>query len=242
MQQILMVDDDVELCEMITEYLLPEGFTVTAVHDGEAAVQKAQEGNYSLLLLDVMLPRLNGFEVLRRLRAASAGASGASVPVLMLTARGHAVDRIVGLEIGADDYLPKPFDERELVARMRAILRRSQTGHTAQKTSRETLTVGDVVMDSGARTVSVGDNLVALTAAEFDLLALLLRGAGTVVERDYMAQEVLDRDLLPFDRSIDTHISHVRRKLGPYPGQAERIKTVRGVGYIYVLPTASASS
>jgi two-component system response regulator CpxR len=237
MQVVLMVDDDVELCDMVREYLFPEGFSVTAVHDGEAAVERAREGSFSLVLLDVMLPRLNGFEVLRRLRSAS---SSADVPVLMLTARGQAVDRIVGLEIGADDYLPKPFDERELVARMRAILRRSKRSDVVDvhPSSRQTLTVGDVLMDIGARTVSIGGVFITLTAAEFDLLALLLRGAGSVVERDHMAQRVLERDLLPFDRSIDTHISHLRRKLGAYANGAERIKTVRSVGYVYVLPSA----
>jgi two-component system response regulator CpxR len=237
-----MVDDDIELCEMMKEYLALEGFAVTAVHDGEAGIEAAEQPGYAMVLLDVMLPRLNGFEVLRRLRAGQRGEGAAGekpVPVLMLTARGDAVDRIVGLEIGADDYLPKPFDERELVARMRAILRRSQSdteGPAGRAPARETLTVGNVVMDVPARTVHVGDELVILTATEFDLLALLLRDAGKVVERDRMAQDVLDRDLLPFDRSIDTHISHLRRKLGPYEGGAERIKTIRGVGYIYVLP------
>jgi two-component system response regulator CpxR len=238
-----MIDDDIELTEMVKEYLSLEGFEVTAVHEGEAAIERARDGSFSLILLDVMLPGLNGFEVLRRLRGG--GAETTNIPVLMLTARGNAVDRIVGLEIGADDYLPKPFDERELVARMRAILRRSTSsvgagggadGVPPAIDAREILTVGEVEMDSGARIVQVSGKPVVLTAAEFDMLALLLRSAGKVVERDQMAHDVLDRQLMPFDRSIDTHISNIRRKLGPYPDGTERIKTVRGVGYLYALP------
>jgi two-component system response regulator CpxR len=233
MPRVLMVDDDVELCEMMTEYLAPEGFEVSAVHDGAAGVEAARTGEYALVLLDVMLPQLNGFEVLRRIRA---GESGAEVPIIMLTARGNAVDRIVGLEVGADDYLPKPFEERELVARMRAILRRAGPA-SAPAAPRQTLTLGDVTMDAGARRVQRGEELLGLTAVEFDLLGQLLQAAGSVVEREQIALEVLDRKLLPFDRSIDTHIVHLRRKLGPHPDGAERIKTVRGVGYIYTLPS-----
>jgi two-component system response regulator CpxR len=178
MQQVLMIDDYVELCEMVAEYLGQEGFTVSAVHNGEAGVARTQEGAYSLILLDVMLPRLNGFEVLRRIRSGESPAS--NVPVLMLTARGNAVDRIVGLEVGADDYLPKPFEERELLARMRAILRRSGAGPAEPARinvlQRETLRVGDLAIDIGARVVRRGDGVVVFTAVEFDLLVLLLRG------------------------------------------------------------------
>jgi len=247
-QRVLMVDDDIELCEMMAEYLGPEGFAVTAAHDGQSGLDCLREGDYALVLLDVMLPRLNGFEVLRRIRAGEAAT--ANVSVLMLTARGDAVDRIVGLEVGADDYLPKPFEERELVARMRAILRRAGSARAASGGDgsgdenrvadvgavREALRVGDLMLDGAARVVRRADEMVTLTAAEFDLLALLLRAAGTVVHRRQIAQEVLDRKLLPFDRSIDTHIVHLRRKLGPHPDGGERIKTVRGVGYIYALP------
>jgi two-component system response regulator CpxR len=232
MQRILMIDDDTELCEMMTEYLTLEGFSVTAENDGESGVQRASGDNFDLILLDVMLPRLNGFEVLRRIRATT---QLAHTPVLMLTARGDAVDRIVGLEVGADDYLPKPFDERELVARMRAILRRTQRPTEAAPT-RGQIVVGDLLVDEGARIVRCNNGDVALTAAEFDLLVLLVREAGSVVEREVIAKRVLDRELLPFDRSIDTHVSHLRRKLGPHPDGSERFKTVRGVGYIYALP------
>lgn len=239
MEQVLMIDDDAELCEMVAEYLALEEFAVTAVHDGSSGIEKAREGTYSLVLLDVMLPGLNGFEVLRRLRAGET--PHAAVPVLMLTARGNAVDRIVGLEVGADDYLPKPFDERELVARMRAILRRARpaslegTVSGNENSSRETLQVGDVSVDVGARLARRGGEELVLTSVEFDTLVLLLRAAGNVVSREQITKEVLDRKLLAFDRSVDTHISRLRRKLGPHPNGAERLKTVRGIGYIYAL-------
>ncbi len=233
-----MIDDDTELCDMVAEYLTLEEFAVTAVHDGLSGIERARTGDFSLVLLDVMLPGLNGFEVLRRLRASDT--PGADIPVLMLTARGNAVDRIVGLEVGADDYLPKPFDERELVARMRAILRRTRTttregAPTSEASSRETLHVGDVMVDVGARIARRAGEELILTAVEFDTLVLLLRAAGTVVSRELITKEVLDRKLVAFDRSVDTHISRLRRKLGPHPNGAERLKTVRGIGYIYAL-------
>jgi two-component system response regulator CpxR len=242
MEQVLMIDDDAELCEMVTEYLALEGFAVTAVHDGQSGIDQARSGAYGLVLLDVMLPGLNGFEVLRRLRAAD---GDNTVPVLMLTARGHAVDRIVGLEVGADDYLPKPFDERELVARMRAILRRT-TPHATQESASaargETVRVADVSLDIGARVAQCGGAAVILTAVEFDLLAMLLRAAGRVVSREDITREVLDRKLVSFDRSVDTHISRLRRKLGPHAHGEERIKTIRGIGYIYTLPPTPQSA
>jgi two-component system response regulator CpxR len=239
MEQVLMVDDDTELCEMVTEYLAPEGFAVTAAHDGPAGIEQARSGAFALVLLDVMLPGLNGFEVLRRLRAAET--SGTSVPVLILTARGNAVDRIVGLEVGADDYLPKPFDERELVARMRAILRRttSATNIPADATpARETLKLEDVTLDLSARVATCNGTAVPLTAVEFDLLAMLLRASGQVVSREQIMRDILDRKLMSFDRSVDTHISRLRRKLGPHAQGEERIKTIRGIGYVYTLPQA----
>lgn len=240
MEHVLMVDDDTELCEMVTEYLALEGFAVTAVHDGPSGIEQARSGAFALVLLDVMLPGLNGFEVLRRLRAMEAGS--ASVPVLMLTARGNAVDRIVGLEVGADDYLPKPFDERELVARMRAILRRTapaDANNTAGTTpARATLKLEDVTLDLGARVATCNNTTVPLTAVEFDLLTMLLRASGQVVSREQIMQDILDRKLMSFDRSVDTHISRLRRKLGPHAHGEDRIKTIRGIGYIYTLPHA----
>lgn len=230
-----MIDDDAELCEMVGEYLVLESFTVTARHDGAAGLEAASGGQYAAVLLDVMLPKMSGFEVLKRLRGGQS--AGAQTPVLMLTARGQAVDRIVGLEVGADDYLPKPFDERELVARLRAILRRVRPATGAASTEeREPLRVGDLAIDSGARIARCGDETLALTAVEFDLLVLLASAAGEIVTRDAISHQVLDRKPSAFDRSVDTHISRLRRKIGPYADGAERVKTVRGVGYIFALP------
>jgi two-component system response regulator CpxR len=226
MTRLLMVDDDIELCEMVGEYLKLEGFAVDAVHDGESGLRAAQSNDYALMLLDVMLPQMSGIEVLRRLRA-----MGSNLPVLMLTARGDASDRIIGLEVGSDDYLPKPFDERELVARLRAILRRVQ--NFALGAAGEVLRVGDLEMNVGARSVKCGAETIQLTSVEFEILAMLLRAAGNVVERDAIARTVLGRPLLHFDRSIDTHISRLRRKLGPRADGGERVVTLRSVGYLY---------
>ena len=231
MDCILIVDDDVELCELVAEYLEPEGFEVEAVHNGEQGLQRALSGHPVLVVLDVMLPGMNGLDVLRQLRKQS------RVPVLILTARGDEVDRIVGLEIGADDYLPKPFNPRELLARVRAILRRSQ-GETPGGAA-DRIHVGDVQVDVGARTVRRGGDAVDLTAVEFALLEILLRNAGQVVNREHLAQTVLGRKFVAYDRSIDMHVSKLRKKLGDYSGGSERIKTVRGVGYIYARPSGA---
>jgi two-component system response regulator CpxR len=233
MDQILIIDDDVALCELVTEYLEPLGFAIESVHRGDLGAERALEGQHALVVLDVMLPGLNGFEVLRRIRAES------KVPVLMLTARGDDVDRIVGLEIGADDYLPKPFNPRELTARIRAILRRVPTEKPIDRTAVKKLSVGDVVLDSGTRTVLRAGANVELTSVEFDLLEKLLRAAGEIVTREDLSQQVLGRSASPFDRSIDMHISNLRKKLGHQSGDAERIKTVRGVGYIYAQATSA---
>ena len=229
MERVLVVDDDVELCELVAEYLEPEGFSVDTAEDGLEGVERALADNYTIIVLDVMLPGINGFEVLRRIRARS------RTPVLMLTARGADVDRIVGLELGADDYLPKPFNPRELVARIHAILRRTQARSeiAATGSASQTLTVGDVRLNLGARTVHRGVEAIELTAAEFDLLAKLLANAGRVVSRDELAEAALGRPLAPLDRSVDMHVSSLRRKLGHEVNGVERIKTVRGAGYIY---------
>ena len=237
MKPILMIDDDTELCEMVGEYLALEGFRVSTQHDGASGLERASQGEFDAILLDVMLPKLSGFEVLKRLRGGNS--AGAQTPVLMLTARGQAVDRIVGLEVGADDYLPKPFDERELVARLRAILRRARPDASTAATpgdKREMLSVGDLHIDGGARLARCGDENLNLTAVEFDLLALLAQSAGDIVTRETISKRILDRQLSAFDRSVDTHISRLRRKIGAYADGAERVKTVRGVGYIYALP------
>jgi len=229
-ERILVIDDDRELCELVKEYIEPEGFSVETVHEGPAGVDRATSGEHACVILDVMLPGLGGFEVLRRTRAAS------SVPIIMLTARGSDLDRIMGLEIGADDYLPKPFNPRELVARIRAIIRRTQS--SAPKpvepvVPREVVAVDDVSIDLGARTVTRAGNAIELTGAEFETLLTLLRSPGRVVTREALVKSALGRKLTPYDRSIDMHVSNVRRKLGPHPSGMDRIKTMRGVGYVY---------
>ena len=233
--RILVIDDDVELCSLVSEYLQPEGFQVESVHDGERGLERALSGDHLLIVLDVMLPKINGFEVLRRIRRTS------RIPVLLLTARGEDVDRIVGLEIGADDYLPKPFNPRELVARIRAILRRTRSPEFGRDAAvPEVLRVGDVELDPATRTVRQAGKAVDLTSVEFNLLQVLLREAGRVVTREDLASSVLSRKFSPFDRSIDMHVSKVRKKLGDSDGGADRIKTIRGVGYIFTRPRDNA--
>src|SRR6266567_7737344 len=227
MERILVIDDDVELCGLIAEYLQAEGFGVDCVHDGESGLQKSKEGDYLLAVLDVMLPGINGFEVLRRVRAVS------RLPVLLLTARGEDVDRIFGLEIGADEYLPKPFNPRELVARIRAILRRTRAG-VGEMQVPDVIKVGDVELDPARRSVHHHGKPVELTSVEFGLLQVLLREAGRVVTREALVDEVLGRKFSPFDRSIDMHVSKVRKKLGDSDAE-DHIKTVRGAGYIFAL-------
>jgi two-component system response regulator CpxR len=222
---VLVVDDDVELCELVSEYLTREGFNVEAVHDGTSVADRALSGNYGIVVLDVMLPRLGGLDVLRRIRAHS------RMPVLMLTARGDDVDRIVGLELGADDYLPKPFNPRELVARIRAILRRAAPA--AEAASDDLIAVDDVELLVGSRAVHCAGSCIDLTSVEFELLRLLLQAAGRVVTREELSRAVLGREFSPYDRSVDVHVSNLRKKLGERPDGAERIKSVRGVGYIY---------
>jgi DNA-binding response OmpR family regulator len=233
--RILVIDDDVELCSLVGEYLEPEGFGVEFVYDGERGLERALSGNHLLAVLDVMLPGMNGLEVLRRIRNTS------RIPVLLLTARGEDVDRIVGLEVGADDYLPKPFNPRELVARIRAILRRTHGEKPGEGRVPEVLQVGDVELDPATRTVRQKGKPVELTSVEFNLLQVLLREAGRVVTRERLVDAVLSRKFSPFDRSIDMHVSKVRKKLGDGDGGMDHIKTVRGVGYIFTHPREKAA-
>jgi two-component system response regulator CpxR len=229
-KRVLVVDDDTELCHLLAQYLSPEGYQVEAVHTGADGVVRALSGEHAIVVLDVMLPDLRGFEVLRRVRARS------RAPVLMLTARGDEQDRILGLEMGADDYLPKPFNPRELCARIEAILRRTATTPAPPDLpAAERLRVDDISMDKGSRVVWRGGEQVDLTTVEFDLLESFLRSAGRVIPREELVHTVLHRDFSPFDRSIDTHVSNLRKKLGALPGGVERIKGVRGIGYQYAL-------
>lgn len=232
MNRILLVDDDVELVEMLTQYLAAEGFTVDAAHDGETALTKARSGNYDLVILDVMMPRMNGFDVLRELRTQSL------TPVLMLTARGEDVDSIIGLELGADDYLPKPCNPRVLLARIRAILRRAEAAATAGagNDAPPTLKLGDIEMHTGTRSVYHRSRPIAMTSTEYSVLEILLSDAGRVVSKADLSERALGRKLTRYDRSLDMHVASLRKKLGPIEGGEERIKTVRNVGYQYTRP------
>lgn len=228
-QNILLVDDDTELCALLEEYLVDEGFKLETCHEGNLGLERALSGQHDLIILDVMLPGSNGFEVLKQLRRKS------DVPVLMLTARGDEVDRIVGLEIGADDYLGKPFNPRELVARMRAIFRRlnAQKSNAASIEVSSKLCVDDIELEPGTRRVLKQGLFIDLTAVEFNLLTVLLQSAGKVISREELNRVVLGREYSPYDRSIDVHISKLRKKLGDKVGQADRIQAIRGEGYLY---------
>jgi two-component system response regulator CpxR len=216
--QILVIDDDTELASLLGEFLKREGFEPEFAYDGRTGLERALRGGYDLVVLDVMLPGLDGFEVLRRLRPAS------RVPVVMLTARGEDIDRIVGLELGADDYMPKPFNPRELAARIRAVLRRVEPRPQSGR-----IEVNGVVLDPGTREVSCDGRKVDLTTIEFDILEQLMRAAGRVLSRDQLTEALYNRKSTPFDRAMDMHISHLRKKLEC--GGRVLIKTVRGVGY-----------
>ena len=230
MEHLLVIDDDSELCRLVTRFLSREGFAVRWAPGGAEGIEQALTEEYSLIMLDVMMPDTDGFEVLRRIRQQS------RTPVLMLTARGDTRDRVRGLEMGADDYLTKPFDPTELMARIRAILRRS-----FPQTSAAAITVGDLQLDGGTRTVRRAHKPVELTTVEFNLLGALMRVAGSTVSREDLVRNVLGRDFSPFDRSIDTHVCNLRRKLGPLEDGGERIKGVRGAGYLYAWPARQAA-
>lgn len=231
-----MIDDDVKLTALVAEYLEREGMRVEVVHDGAQGLERARSDLPNALILDVMLPGLGGLDVLRQLRGEPGAAS--RLPVLMLTARGDELDRVLGLELGADDYLAKPFSSRELAARVRALLRRAapEPAETPASGENRLVRVGEVELDAAAREVRRGGEVVALTSGEFDMLELLLRHAGEVVTRETISQVALGRLLLPQDRSIDVHMSNLRRKLGADEACRERIKAVRGVGYLYAKP------
>lgn len=231
MPDILLVDDDRELCELLSIYLHREGFTVRTAHNGIDGLHTALKACPDLVVCDIMMPGLDGLQLLRELRKSN------SVPFLILSAKRAESERIEGLELGADDYMPKPFSPRELVARIRAILRRSSGSHTASEAVAEDITtVGDLTIDRARQHVTINDRKVKLTATEIDLLGWLIDRAGEAVDRRFLVQRVLGRDPSPEDRGLDMMVSRVRRKLGPHADGRHRIQSIRSLGYAYVLP------
>lgn len=229
---MLLVDDNPKLCRMVKEYLEPLGYELAVAHTGPDGLDKALHGGFDAVILDVMLPGLDGFSVLKQLRIQLA------VPVLMLTGRGEAQDRIAGLELGADDYVPKTFSPRELLARLRAVIRRSVvTAAQARQAPQPRIVVGGLQMDPETRQATFDNQTLALTPTEFDLLLSLARDSGRVKTREQLLLEVADRDFESFDRSIDVHISSLRRKLGDDPKKPHLILTVRSAGYMLQSPT-----
>lgn len=226
MNRILIIDDDAELCALVARFLGGEGFAVDRAADATDGIGRALSESYALVMLDVMMPDLSGFDVLRRIRA------GSRTPVLMLTARGDTHDRVLGLELGADDYLPKPYDPSELAARIRAILRRSESPPPDSAASAP-LAVDDIELTASTRGVTRNGTPIELTAVEFDLLDVLMKRAGTVVTREDLVRTVLGREFWPYDRSIDTHVCNLRRKIGRLKDGTDRIKGIRGTGYLY---------
>jgi len=223
MNNILIVDDDVELTELVAQYLQTEGFTIHAVHDGEEAIKRAINQSFDAIILDIMLPKKNGFEVLKAIREHS------DTPVLILTARGDDIDRIVGLEIGADDYLSKPCNPRELTARIRAILRRTKK----IPTQRRVITVENIVVDCVKRQVELDNKSLELTNTEFNILEMLIKSPGQAFSKEELTEYALGRKFTAYDRSIDVHISNLRNKLGKNASGEEYLKTVRGFGYLF---------
>jgi DNA-binding response OmpR family regulator len=228
MTHVLLVDDDTELCALQAEYLRVEGFEVSIAHDGESGAIAALSGAHAIVVLDVMMPRLSGIEALRRIRQSS------RIPVIMLTARGDDIDRVLGLELGADDYVPKPCTPRELVARIRAILRRVQSSST-QREAQAAITIGALSLRPEQRRAEWANAVLDLTSTEFNLLEVLVRHAGSPVSKQDLSEHGLGRALARYDRSIDVHVSNLRSKLGLLADQRSPIQTVRGVGYQYII-------
>jgi DNA-binding response OmpR family regulator len=231
MARVLLVEDDKDLCHLVKEYLVKEGMEVTLSHDARDVLNLVLSDNYDVLVLDVVLPGGNGLHLLRKVRIMS------SIGIIMLTARGEEIDRVIGLEHGADDYIAKPCSPRELAARIRAVLRRLKPSseqnlfHDPKRVE-----IGDVTLDKGARRCSLQGESIRLTDIEFQLLEVLFRSRGNVVTRKELMQKVFDRQLSPLDRSVDVHISNLRRKLGSHADGSERIRGIRNVGYLYALP------
>ncbi|MEI6859351.1 MAG: response regulator [Shewanella sp.] len=226
MNHLLLIDDDLGLSELLAQLLELEGFKLTLAHDGLAGLDLALENDYDLILLDVMLPKLSGFEVLKSVRAIK------QTPILMLTARGDEIDRVVGLEIGADDYLPKPFNDRELVARIKAIIRRSQISPNDKQPS--VYDYGDIKLDPSRQEVYCQEQLLILTGTEFALLFEMVQNCGELISKETLSEKVLNKKLMPFDRSLDMHLSNLRKKLPERIDGRPRVKTIRGKGYIWL--------
>lgn len=231
---VLVIDDDRKLAGLIRDYLTPLGYAVELVHTGPEGAERGLAAPWHAIILDLMLPGCDGFEVLKRIRAKS------SVPILMLTARGEEADRIVGLEIGADDYLPKTFSTRELLARLRAVTRRStiaQTAAPAEAPIKE-LVVGTVRLNLDARVATQNDQVLVLTPVEFDILTALMKSRGRIKSREALIENLRDREYEVFDRSVDVHIAALRKKLGDDAHQPRYIRTVRSAGYMFINPEA----
>lgn len=227
MSKILIIDDDRELCELLAEFLESEGFEISTANDGYRGLELLGRLAPDLVVMDVMMSPISGFDVLKKLRAGDT-----ATPVIMLTARGDDIDKILGLELGADDYLPKPFNPRELCARIRAILRRSVTSEQSGTGRYE---LEDILIKLGSREVFISNREVDLTSAEFDILHILVRSAGEVCSKELLTERGLSRKMEMYDRSIDMHISNLRKKLGNKADGSARIKTIRGIGYMYVI-------
>ena len=225
MPHVLLIDDDIELCQMMAEYLLAEDFALEIANDGEAGARQALSGNFDLVVLDVMMPRFNGFDALRLIRASS------QIPVIMLTAKGDEIDRIIGLELGADDYLSKPFNPRELVARLRAIQRRVSTRNQQMG---EVIRAGGIAIHPAERIIEWHGEILEITTTEYSLLEVLARNAGRVVSKSELYEQALGRPESRYDRSIDVHVSNLRHKLGVLEDGRSPIQTVRGVGYQFI--------
>jgi two-component system response regulator CpxR len=232
-KNILVIDDDTELCRLLEDYFTSEGFGFTCVHSGDKDLSFLASSQCDIIILDVMLPGRDGFEILKEIRNIS------SIPVIMLSAKGDHIDRVIGLEIGADDYICKPFSMRELSARVRAVLRRF--GVSAGIASQDVICLIDLEMDLNSRSVKIGGKRAPLTNVEFRLLESLLSCAGRGISPEQLSIDALGRSHSPFDRSLSVHISRLRRKLGPYPCGSERIKTLRGEGFVYVFPENETS-
>ena len=225
--KLLMIDDDTGLCELLSEYLSTQGFSVQTSHDGQQGLELALQNDYALILLDVMLPSIDGFEVLKQLRQSKL------TPVIMLTAKGEDFDRIFGLELGADDYIPKPFNHRELLARVKAITRRIEHINSVSNNTNKKLSLNGITINFAAREASINNSPLTLTGTEYEILALLIKHAPDVISKEQISEDVLGRRLASFDRSIDMHVSNIRKKIAEHI-EGDKIKTMRGTCYVFI--------